>query len=313
MVKRKVKQVKVISKKLKSSQKLTASQKLKPSQSQEPQNKPQPQFVHVSDVKDGPSHFAEFYNHVVDLRRKFVAPVDTMGCERIPESITPGLSNIDPKMYRFQLLISLMLSSQTKDEVNFEAVKGLHHGLKDRGFKGLTLEAVLALDDKALDGYIGKVGFHNRKTAYIKSACNILQQDFKGDIPQSIEDVVKLPGVGPKMGYLLLQKAWNINDGIGVDVHIHRLANLWKWCNTSNPELTRRELELWVPKLLWPEINPLLVGFGQVICTPKAPNCDICRLSGCKAKRKIELTEERIEKLKAGRGDLQQLLEEFQV
>ncbi|EGV66475.1 hypothetical protein CANTEDRAFT_128882 [Yamadazyma tenuis ATCC 10573] len=264
-----------------------------------------------------PPRWVDIYNEVVEMRAKITAPVDLMGCERIPDGMTPKLSVNDPRTFRFQLLISLMLSSQTKDEVLDDAMRKLNNGLKSRGFQqGLSLESVMTLSDKELDGYIGKVGFHNRKTVYIKNACIMLQEQFGGDIPNTIEQIVKLPGVGPKMGYLLLQRGWNISTGIGVDVHLHRLAMMWGWSKkTTNPDMTRKYLEEWLPRKFWAEINPLLVGFGQVICTPQFQNCDVCSLatkSLCKSvNRKLVnkgLTEERLEKLKKGRGDLAQLL-----
>lgn len=264
-----------------------------------------------------PNRWTDIYNEVVLMRRKFIAPVDTMGCERIPNGINLNVQQNDPKTFRFQLLISLMLSSQTKDEVNFEAMKCLHEGLKARGnTKGLTLDAVLSISDSELDGYIGKVGFHNRKTVYIKKACQLLKDQYNGDIPQIIEDVVKLPGVGPKMGYLLLQKGWGIQSGIGVDVHLHRLSMMWGWSKkTNNPESTRKDLELWLPREYWTDINPLMVGFGQVICTPQFKNCDICTLGSnklCKSANKSLINkgidEARLAKLKSSRGDLAKLL-----
>lgn len=266
---------------------------------------------------NAPKGWIEFYNELVDMRAKMVAPVDHMGCERIPDGITPFLLVNDPKTYRFQLLISLMLSSQTKDEVINDAMRKLHYGLRDKGFeKGLTLESVQTLTDQELDGFIGKVGFHNRKTGYIKKACTILQEKFESDIPTTIEDIVSLPGVGPKMGFLLLQRGWNKNDGIGVDVHLHRLSMMWGWVKkNNNPEITRKLLQEWLPRKFWADINPLLVGFGQVVCTPQTKNCDICTLgikklckSGDKKLINNEINEERMAKLLKNRGDVSQLV-----
>ena len=86
---------------------------------------------------------------------------------------------------------------------------------------------------------------------------------------------------GTKMGFLLLQSGWGINAGIGVDVHLHRLALMWGWVSpkANTPEKARIELQEWLPKDYWTDINPLVVGFGQVICVPRAANCDICTLA----------------------------------
>lgn len=268
-----------------------------------------------------PKMWSELYNEVVSMRSKFLSPVDTMGCERIPEGISPNVSKTNPRAFRFQLLVSLMLSSQTKDEVNFQAMRNLHIGLIALGHKeGISLESVSTLSEAEIDAFILKVGFHRKKAIYIKKACALLKENFNGDIPKCIDEIVTLPGVGPKMGFLLLQRGWNINDGIGVDVHIHRLAQMWGWVSKSNkPEQTRNELESWLPRKFWSDINPLLVGFGQVVCVPKAANCDICTLGISKlckgANRKLvnsPITEERRAKLLKGRGDLADLITEIE-
>ena len=105
----------------------------------------------------------------------------------------------------------------------------------------------------------------------------ICLEAYDGDIPDKIENLVKLPGIGPKMGYLALACAWGINDGIGVDVHVHRICQRLKWTkNPKNPEETRKQLEAWLPKDRWLEINVMLVGFGQQICSAKNPKCIEC-------------------------------------
>lgn len=280
--------------------------------------------VSEADIKSIPSstkvpvNWHRIYNEIVIMRSKFMSPVDTMGCERMPETITPNLTKLNPKIYRFQLLISLMLSSQTKDEVNFEAMKRLQSECLKKGYPdGLCLQAVLGSNEVEIDEYILKIGFHKRKASFIKRTCDMLMQSFDGDIPRTIEEIVTLPGVGPKMGFLLLQKGWGINDGIGVDVHLHRLAQMWGWVSKSEkPETTRKELEDWLPRSLWTDINPLLVGFGQTICAPRAKNCDICSLGRqgiCKSSDKKlvkrPMSEARMMKLKKQRADLSALID----
>lgn len=268
-----------------------------------------------------PPNWAKVYNEVVSMRAKIMTPVDRVGCERIPEGLLKGVTEKNPRVFRFQLLISLLLSSQTKDEVNFEAMLKFHHGLLERGFlDGLCLEGVLTLTEQEIDFYIQKVGFHNKKAKYIKNSCLILVDKFGGDVPQEIEELMSLPGVGPKMGYLLLQRGWNKNEGIGIDVHLHRLAQLWGWVSKSkSPEDTRVQLEAFIPRKFWGEINPLLVGFGQTICPPKGANCDICTLGSaglCKGASKTllrnPLSKLRIEKLLKGRADLSPLLPDIE-
>jgi endonuclease-3 len=110
---------------------------------------------------------------------------------------------------------------------------------------------VLAIEGSALNAFINKVGFHNLKTKYIKQTAEILRDKWHSDIPDTIEGLVSLPGVGPKMAYLCMSAAWGRDEGIGVDVHVHRITNLWGWHKTSKPEETRAALESWLPRDKW--------------------------------------------------------------
>jgi endonuclease-3 len=203
------------------------------------------------------------------MRNEHVAPVDTMGCESLADR------NTTPRDQRFQTLISLMLSSQTKDTVTAVAIKGMQDNMKG----GLTLESVLAIEPAALNAFISKVGFHNLKTKYIKNTAEILRDKWSSDIPDTIEGLTSLPGVGPKMAYLCLSAAWGRDEGIGVDVHVHRITNLWGWNDTKQPEETRKALQSWLPRDRWHDINNLLVGFGQTICLPVGRKCGECKLA----------------------------------
>ncbi len=169
-----------------------------------------------------------------------------------------------------------MLSSQTKDTTNAIAMRNLQTRLPP---PGLTLENILAVEPERLNELIYVVGFHNNKTRYIKATALILRDNFNSDIPDTIEGLMSLPGVGPKMAYLCMAAAWSRIEGIGVDVHVHRISNLWRWHNTKSPEETRAALEAWLPKDKWHEINHLLVGFGQTICLPVGRRCGECTLS----------------------------------
>lgn len=222
------------------------------------------------DIKvEPPTNWEEVYNLTKEMRKDLLAPVDTMGCERLYDT------NARPEDQRFQTLISLMLSSQTKDTVTAVAIRRLQNELPG----GLTLETILDVDPVILDEKIGKVGFHNTKTKHIKQAAIILRDQFNGDIPDTIEGLVSLPGVGPKMAHLTMSAAWGRTLGIGVDVHVHRITNLWGWHKTKMPEETRKSLESWLPHEKWHEINHLLVGFGQTRCLPVGRKCGECILA----------------------------------
>ncbi|KAI1396400.1 DNA glycosylase [Hypoxylon fuscum] len=226
-----------------------------------------------------PSDWEEMYNAVKAMRAAggvaANAAVDTMGCERLAEA------SASPRVQRFQTLVALMLSSQTKDTTNAVAMKRLQTELPPHtpgAPAGLNLENVLAVDADVLNKLIWAVGFHNNKTKYLKQAAPMLRDRWGGDIPGTYEGLVALPGVGPKMAHLCLSAAWGRTEGIGVDVHVHRLTNLWGWHATKNPEDTRAALQSWLPRDRWREINWLLVGFGQTVCLPVGRRCGDCAL-----------------------------------
>ncbi|CAO3653060.1 unnamed protein product [Cunninghamella blakesleeana] len=178
-----------------------------------------------------PSNWKVVFNRIKLYRQQHEAVVDTMGCACLAEKDAP------PKQQRFQTLVSLMLSSQTKDTVTSVAVKTLQKELPG----GLCIDSILKIDDATFDQYIYSVGFHSKKVKYIKQTAAILREKYDDDIPDTIEGLTSLPGVGPKMGYLALQVAWKKNLGIGVDVHVHRISNRLGWCHTEKggPEDTR--------------------------------------------------------------------------
>ena len=218
----------------------------------------------------GPPHWQDVYAGIVHMRADNNAPVDGSGCERQAYSV-------DPKDVRFQKLVGLMLSAQTKDAVTDEAVKRLDHHWKEQG--GLTVANILTADEATIDSLICKVGFHNRKANFILRTARILHASYDDDIPRTIPLLCSLPGVGPKMAYLAMQCAWKDNVGIGVDVHVHRIANRLGWVSSVEAEQTREQMEEWLPQHLWRVINKLLVGFGQQICLPTTPRCLQCTVN----------------------------------
>ncbi|KAI0206895.1 DNA glycosylase [Astrocystis sublimbata] len=229
-----------------------------------------------------PTDWEEMYTVVQQMRSPggaaSNAAVDTMGCERLAQRTASARDQ------RFQTLVALMLSSQTKDTVNAAAMQRLQTELPAHAPGapgGLNLENMLAVAPATLNDMIYAVGFHNNKTRYLQQAAAVCRDAHGGDIPDSIAGLVALPGVGPKMAHLCLSAAWGRTEGIGVDVHVHRITNLWGWHGKSgskNPEDTRAKLESWLPRDRWREINGLLVGLGQTVCLPVGRRCGDCEL-----------------------------------
>ncbi|KAL4903868.1 endonuclease III [Aspergillus multicolor] len=267
---------------------------------------------------EAPSNWDTIYSIVKKMREANpTAPVDTMGCAELYWRAS------SPRDKRFQTLIALMLSSQTKDTVTAVAMQRLHTELGESGAPAIKVEAelsqlavkqevdldqpaikqevangvppaqplhdstlnlenILAVSPERLNFLIGAVGFHNNKTKYIKKTAEIIRDQYNSDIPSTPTELMKLPGVGPKMAFLCMSAAWGKHEGIGVDVHVHRITNLWGWHKTKTPEETRMALESWLPKDRWHEINKLLVGLGQTVCLPVGRRCGDCDLAGTK-------------------------------
>jgi len=220
-----------------------------------------------------PENWEAVLGGIKNMRLSGQAPVDTKGCEKAG-------SLLPPKERRFAVLISTMMSSQTKDEVTHAAVERLsENGLLDP-------DAIVRIDEATLANLIKPVGFYQRKAQFIKEASKICLERFGGDIPDSLNELLALRGVGPKMAHLVMSIAWKNTQGICVDTHVHRISNRLEWVfregtkqKTTTPEQTRMSLEKWLPKDEWEPINPLLVGFGQTICTPLRPKCDMCGIN----------------------------------
>ena len=199
-----------------------------------------------------PNGWEDIYSLVEELRQDKSAPVDADGGESLPQR------DLGDKVYRFQVLVALMLSSQTKDAVVGEAIRNLQK-------HGLTVENISETSPEKLDELIRRVGFHNNKTKYIKEVVEVLISKYDGDIPSNAQEMMTLAGVGPKMAFIVENIAWNKCSGIGVDTHMHRMFNDLNWVSSKNPEQTRIQLEAWLPKDKWTTINYLWVGFGQEV------------------------------------------------
>lgn len=218
-----------------------------------------------------PKKWKYFYDMIAKMRAKKDAPVDTMGCHML------AAEGSTPKEQRFHILVSLMLSSQTKDQITASAMARLHQ-------LPLTVEKIIETDISHLSDLIYPVSFYRRKAETLRKSAMILKEQYESDVPKTIDELTALPGIGPKMAYLALQNAWDLNIGIGVDVHVHRICNRLGWVKSKTPEETRLALQDWLPREHWRDINPLLVGFGQTMCLPMRPRCSDCLLrNGCPA------------------------------
>jgi len=202
-----------------------------------------------------PRRWQEVYALLSKERQHIITPVDTMGCEengqedrradrgRRRADGTEESDDDKARRLRFTTLVSLMLSSQTKDPVTADAVYKLQTRLPD----GLTLVSLRDAPPEQITDCIAKVSFYRRKTDYLKTMTRILEEKHHGDVPQTVDELCEIPGVGPKMAFLQMQ-SMGLNVGIGVDTHVHRISNRLGWCKTKTPEQTRLALQSWLPR-----------------------------------------------------------------
>ncbi|KAH0992297.1 hypothetical protein GBA52_003780 [Prunus armeniaca] len=226
-----------------------------------------------TDTGKPPANWEKVLEGIRKMRSSEDAPVDSMGCEKAG-------SALPPKERRFAVLVSSLLSSQTKDHVTHGAIQRLLQN------NLLSADSIDKADEATIKGLIYPVGFYTRKATNLKKIAKICLTKYEGDIPSSLDELLSLPGIGPKMAHLVMNVGWNNVQGICVDTHVHRISNRLGWVSregrkqkTSNPEQTREALQLWLPKEEWDPINPLLVGFGQTVCTPLRPRCGVCSVS----------------------------------
>lgn len=198
----------------------------------------------------------EDYIKIKEYRKKHPAPVDKFGVHILPEK------DLNSNTFRYQTLISVLLSSRTKDAKTAASMKNLQK-------HGLNIKNILKTSENKIKDLIKDVGFAKTKAKYIKNITFELHSNFNDDIPDNIEELLKLKGIGPKIGTLTMLIAWGKVTGISVDSHIHRIANVLKWVKTKSPNETAKELEKLIPKRYWKEINQILVGFGQLNNTAK--------------------------------------------
>lgn len=170
----------------------------------------------------------------------------------------------------FKVLVATILSARTKDEVTAVAAQRLFT-------KAETADQLALLSVSQLEKIIFPVGFYRNKAKYLHALPQVLEDEFGGKVPQSVETLLRLPGVGRKTANLVVAVAFK-KPAICVDTHVHRIMNIWGYVATKTPLQTEMELRKKLPQRYWLEINSILVAFGQGLCKPQRPHCDRCVL-----------------------------------
>lgn len=187
---------------------------------------------------------------------------------RTPVVTEMGQRGTDP----FRVLIACVLSTRTKDEVTAQAATQLFAAADEP-------EAMAALGERTIAKLIYPVGFYNTKAQNIVALCRELSGRWDGLVPDELEELLTLPGVGRKTANLVVTQGFG-KPGICVDTHVHRISNRLGYVRTKTPEQTEFALREKLPPEHWIVFNDLLVAFGQHCCTPISPRCSTCPVEG---------------------------------
>ena len=175
----------------------------------------------------------------------------------------------------FSILIGTILSARTKDEATAKAVKALFSKYKNpKELAGAKI--------KDVEKIIKSIGFFHVKSKRIIEVANIIHTKYKDKVPDDLDILVQLPGVGRKTANCVLVYAFE-KPAIPVDIHVHRISNRLGLVDTKNPEETEQELMKIIKKKYWIDINDTFVMYGQNICKPISPMCNVCKIKkSCK-------------------------------
>ncbi len=184
--------------------------------------------------------------------------------------IVPIVTIVSMTKSPFMVLISCILSLRTKDKVTAEASNRLFK-LADNPQK------MLGLSIKNIEKAIYPVGFYKTKAKRIKEICRVLLDDYEGVVPNEIDELLKLNGVGRKTANLTVTLGYG-KLGICVDTHVHRISNRLGLVKTKTPEQTEFALRKKLPQKHWLFYNDLLVTYGQNLCVPISPWCSKCKI-----------------------------------
>jgi endonuclease III len=171
----------------------------------------------------------------------------------------------------YKILIGTILSARTRDETTAQVIKMLFSEFKNP-------DELSRADLKDIKKLIQKIGFYNVKATRIKEVSKILVEKYNGKVPSNLEDLLTFPGVGRKTANCVLVYGFR-KPAIPVDIHVHRISNRIGIVNTKKPEETEIDLQKSIDSRYWTGINETFVTFGQNICLPIKPKCNLCHLT----------------------------------
>ena len=201
-------------------------------------------------------------------KRERAAAVALRMNERYGEAETELIYDGDP----FHLVIAVLLSAQTTDK----AVNKVTPVLWERY---PTIEALAQAKQEDVEEILRSIGFFRTKAAHVIECARMVLEDFKGNVPSTMGELTKLPGVGRKTANIVLNVAFDDVEGIAVDTHVFRITHMLKLSNAPTPQATEYDLLKVFDRKDWKPINHQLVRFGREVCVARRPKCDICELN----------------------------------
>ena len=168
----------------------------------------------------------------------------------------------------FTTLVSCILSLRTQDRTTSQASERLFNVAETPG-------AIRKLSRRKIESLIYPVSFYRVKAGTIREISAILLKRYEGAVPDTLDELLTLPGVGRKTANIVVTLAFN-KPGIAVDIHVHRISNRLGYVSTKTPDETEVRLREKLPRRYWIVINDLFVAFGQNLCKPVSPHCSIC-------------------------------------
>jgi endonuclease-3 len=179
----------------------------------------------------------------------------------------------------WSVLLAAVLSTRTRDRTTVQALRRLIT-------RAPNPSALAELKTPDIRRLIYPVGFYRTKAKLLKKLAQQLRTRHQGIVPRTRAELLRLPGVGPKVANIVLSRAFGI-PAIAVDTHVHRISNRLGLVRTRTPEQTEHRLNRILPEKLKPELNPLLVALGQTICLPRKPRCPECPLQNLCPRRGV--------------------------
>ena len=207
---------------------------------------------------------------MIDIKKIISGMMDTMNSVKPPRMTALRELHEAETGGPFSILIGTILSARTKDESTTKVVKELFKRYKDA-------KALANAKLKDVEKIIKPIGFYHVKAKRIIEVACIINSKYKGKVPDILDELVELPGVGRKTANCVLVYAFE-KPAIPVDIHVHRISNRLGLVKTKTPEETEMELMEKIPKKFWLEINDTFVMYGQNICKPISPMCNVCKI-----------------------------------